>query len=697
MKKSITKEIKRNITLTFSLSIIGLFIFLSVTTYFIQFSKIKKIEKNFQESITKAINHSYNYHVHKKYLDLLKRLTSVAKIPEHLYNQDRDAIYKELNSRFNFLKKENKYIKTMHVHNSDGTSFLRVHKPKIYGDKLSDKRPMIKAIHENKKALLGYERGVIASLFRVMVPLFFENQYVGAIEIGFFPQYIIDTVTDITGFKGLLYIKEERKDLDNPINQQITDGYRLFTENSISDILDVKTINLFQSGEKINWNNKTYLTYIYNMNDFQGYPKTKMIFFLDITFMEETRDASLLFSFITFLIVLIIIIYLINKHMTLFERKISSKFNNYVNEIEYRNNFLNIILNSSPNIILTTYGERISTVNNSFLEFFSIESLEEFTKEYDCICDKFIEKEGFLKKEIDKVSWTEYILQKPEMIHKAIMLKNDKEHIFTVYISKLNFDQKDRYMATLVDITKQTDLQKELMKKEELMMSQSRSAAMGDMISMIAHQWKQPLSALAMVANNMQADYQLETFDMKNVEEYYLDITKQVQHLSKTIDDFRDFFKPNKVKKLTSVQSVIDDSLSIIDKSLENNNINLIKDFKVTDKLYIFPNELFHIIINIINNAKEALIEQEIKERKIFISTYKSTDNIFISIEDNAGGIPEHIINKVFEPYFTTKENLNGTGIGLYMAQTIIEKHFDGKIDVENTEQGAKFTIVIPI
>ena len=326
---------------------------------------------------------------------------------------------------------------------------------------------------------------------------------------------------------------------------------------------------------------------------------------------------------------------------------------------------------------------------------------------------------GFKKNELIGSNWFELCIPKEirEEV-KNIHIKHIEEKIELVEYFENEVNTKDGKKRTISwhnaiirdisgniigtlssgeDITDKKEMQKKLLEKEELMLSQSRSAAMGDMISMIAHQWKQPLAALSMIANNMKADYELETFEAKNIEKYYSHIDRQIQYLSKTIDDFRNFFKPNKTKQLISVQNIIDDSLNLIGKSLENNNIELIKDFKKTREILIFPNELFHTLINIINNAKEALDHKNSKDRKIFISSYESKGYIYISIEDNAGGISQKIMDRIFEPYFTTKHKLNGTGIGLYMAKTIIEKHFMGRIDVENTKQGAKFTLVIPI
>ncbi len=232
--------------------------------------------------------------------------------------------------------------------------------------------------------------------------------------------------------------------------------------------------------------------------------------------------------------------------------------------------------------------------------------------------------------------------------------------------------------------------------QEELMIAQSRHAAMGEMIGMIAHQWRQPISAVAMSANNILLDIELDDIDPKNFEEMAKDILDQTQYLTKTIDDFRNFFKPGKEKTTVAPKEIIDESLAIINKSLENNGIALELQLKQTTQIKTYGRELLQVLINLLKNAKEAFENSESMTKKITIELYEDGENIFISISDNAGGIPEDIKDKIFDPYFSTKKEKNGTGLGLYMSKTIIDKHIYGKLSVENINEGAKFTLTLP-
>jgi len=264
------------------------------------------------------------------------------------------------------------------------------------------------------------------------------------------------------------------------------------------------------------------------------------------------------------------------------------------------------------------------------------------------------------------------------------------------------------YFAVKEDITlrKQQEQQQQLAiekikAQDELIMTQSRHAAMGEMISMIAHQWRQPISVIAMEANNMLADIEFDEIETEAFSRDAQIIIEQTQHLSKTIDDFRNFFRPGKKKEQAIPRDVMEECFAIVGKSLENNNIEVIKNYQTDRSLLIYSRELLQVFINLIKNAKEALTEHQTNNRKIIIDIFEKKEQdvsyVLIHIIDNAGGIPEDIQDKVFEPYFSTKGKQSGTGLGLYMSKTIIEEHLDGKIEINNTDNGVQFSMKIPL
>ncbi|QOY54978.1 PAS domain S-box protein [Candidatus Sulfurimonas marisnigri] len=258
------------------------------------------------------------------------------------------------------------------------------------------------------------------------------------------------------------------------------------------------------------------------------------------------------------------------------------------------------------------------------------------------------------------------------------------------------------YIAFKLEITEKIHLKQELKNQEEIMIAQSRHAAMGEMISMIAHQWRQPISVIAMGANNILADIELNMLDEVSLKVGSKEIINQTQELSKTIDDFRDFFRPGKTLENILPEDIFKDAFSVIGKSILNNNIEVIQEFNNGKEIITHSRELMQVLINILNNAKEALIESDVKNKKIVISINEISDGVEITICDNAGGIKEDIINKIFNPYFSTKNQNVGTGLGLYMSKTIIEKHLGGVFQVYNKHYvqgaviGACFLIKLP-
>ena len=229
-------------------------------------------------------------------------------------------------------------------------------------------------------------------------------------------------------------------------------------------------------------------------------------------------------------------------------------------------------------------------------------------------------------------------------------------------------------------------------KKDQQLIQQSRLAQMGEMISMIAHQWRQPLSAInsAAIAINFKA--QLNKLDAQELIEMSDKISSFSQHLSATIDDFRDFFKPNKEKKQVTYNEIIESVLNIVETSLKNCNITVIKEMHSEIVFNTYANELKQVILNLIQNAQDILLEREISNPTIVIKTEENS----LSVSDNGGGVPSEIIEKIFDPYFSTKTEKNGRGLGLYMSKMIIQEHCGGELRVENIGDGAQFTIQLP-
>ena len=229
--------------------------------------------------------------------------------------------------------------------------------------------------------------------------------------------------------------------------------------------------------------------------------------------------------------------------------------------------------------------------------------------------------------------------------------------------------------------------------KDKQLIEQSRLAQMGEMLSMIAHQWRQPLNAISFSSAGLEVKVQLGKANADIVLELAQDISYNVQHLSRTIDDFKDFFKQQKEKQLISFSEVIERTLKIITPSMQNKNIEVIQELGMQEMFYTYSNELQQVILNILQNAVDILGENNISSPSIKIKTFTQENYYIVTIEDNGGGIDDKNINKIFNPYFSTKLEKEGTGLGLYMSKMIIEDHCLGKLSVKNSGNGAIFEI----
>ena len=263
---------------------------------------------------------------------------------------------------------------------------------------------------------------------------------------------------------------------------------------------------------------------------------------------------------------------------------------------------------------------------------------------------------------------------------------------------KLKDLNKDLEQRIVSEVKKSNEIQKQLFKSEKM-------ASMGEMIGNIAHQWRQPLSVISTASTGMKLQKQLELLDDESFIKSCDTINYNAQYLSKTIDDFRNFIKGDRKKVIFSLKEDIDSFLHLVEGSSKNHNIDIVLDLDENIKIDGYPNELTQCFINIFNNAKDALKENAQDKRYIFISTKISNNKVLITIKDNGGGISDNILPKIFDPYFTTKHQFQGTGLGLHMTYNLVVDGMNGTIEAVNEEYiyngkkyiGAKFIISLPL
>ncbi|NOQ29519.1 MAG: PAS domain-containing protein [Helicobacteraceae bacterium] len=690
------KSVMVYISISVILMVTLIYISLTLTAEYNQ----QKYTDESNERIQRSIDHTINHFVDDFSFRAL-RLLNTTKLRELLQNNDRQGLLKLLKPKFDLMQQENSNFKVMHIHLADGTSFLRVHKPQVFGDNIAKKREMLQTIHKNHKPLSGYETGNHANVFRVINPIFDKSgKYIGAFEVGLSPNFIKEAIHEINGFCGVVFIKGKELALSKIKSGVLIDGYMLQTSlnKKLEDICKVfNKINKLEENIKFNVGDQTYLTHLVAIKNFKDEDSVKIIFFQNITQKSILLNPIQLYIIPAILIVLLLTIWFIYTLIKNYQDRVTFLHNRHFKELEELSQSLKYAVEGT-NDGLWDWNLEKKTVYFS-PRWKSMLGFEDNELENSFSTWKSILHPDDLEQALKDI---ELAHTDPEYKYNTIhRLKHKDGHwVWILDRGKTIFDENlkaVRMVGFHTDITDIKELELQVIEKEEMMISQSRHAAMGEMISMIAHQWRQPISVIAMDANNILADIELESVDETTLQKVSEDIIRQTQELSKTIDDFRNFFKPDRLPEEIKLKTIFDDTLSVIGKSLENNDIALILNIEENIELKTYSRDLMQVLINILKNAKEVLVEKNIAQKEIIVFANKSEDQLIIKISDNAGGIDKKVLSKIFEPYFTTKGEKNGTGLGLYMSQVITQKHLGGELKAYNIASNAVFEITIPL
>jgi len=320
----------------------------------------------------------------------------------------------------------------------------------------------------------------------------------------------------------------------------------------------------------------------------------------------------------------------------------------------------------------------------------------------DCVNRELINKVAL----VQRIKTTNYyiIISEKNILYSIETKKNKLEEklndelsgnltlLFIVVIISIIFSLIfSKVMNTLI-----LDYEKEITNSNKAMFSQSRLAQAGEMLSMISHQWRQPISKIASIASHLRFQMMLgNTIKEEELDKELKTIEEHTEFLSETIDDFKEFYKPKSIKETSAILPVINKALNFLQNELGKKNIVVTKSFDKDREVLIYPNELIQVLINIIQNA----IEFSNAKATITIITKSKVDEYIIYIKDEAGGIKEENITKIFDAHFSTKSEKNATnlGLGLYVSKVIIESHFNGKLEVQSQNKNTTFTIRLPL
>jgi len=356
---------------------------------------------------------------------------------------------------------------------------------------------------------------------------------------------------------------------------------------------------------------------------------------------------------------------------------------------ELVDNFQNLLDTTMEGIVFIDENRNVIDVNQSIVTMLGYTTKSEIIGTH---ITKYV-----LASELKKLQ--EAMMHAYTAPYELILLKKDGTAIPTLASARnITREGKQIRMSTIMDLS-------DIKQSEKLLQQQARLAQMGEMISMIAHQWRQPLGAISSAIIGIQTKQASKKYNLEKKEDRekfiafidtkHSNINEYVRVLSNTIDDFRNFFKPNKDKELVTLTTPILRALEIVSSSLSSKNITIETKFNNDDTILIYANEMMQVVLNILKNAEDNFLTRKILNPIITITTEKEKGFYILSISDNGGGISKNIMPHIFNPYFSTKDEKNGTGIGLYMSKIMTEEHNNGKLIVKNTDIGVIFKILL--
>ncbi len=591
--------------------------------------------------------------------------------------------------------------------NKQGISIARSWTKKR-GDSVLDIRPDIVEILKYPKIKTPINVGKFDLTFKAIVPIYNNKQTIGIFEAITHFNSITKNLRKKHTCSVIIVDKKYKKQLIKPFSKIFIDDYYIANKNAKQKDLDIikrKGVEFFKNYNKVYYFDKVSneLITIVKMYDVNNQPMSYAVLFKSLDHIDMSKIVQIKTNEIFYILMIIMFIGLVLYYIS------SKKYNQNIKNEHQRTK---LILNTQPDIIMLTNGKIIIDANSELLKFFNqYTTLDEFISDHKCICDFFekIDDNDYISSDvIDGIPWISYIINQTDRIIKVAMKKDDKLHHFIIKASQSDISKNNDELfivIVLIDITHEIQTSIELAQKEKLLAEQSKMAAMGEMIGNIAHQWRQPLSAITASATGiqMQSEYGILTDEV--LDKSCENINTNAQYLSKTIDDFRNFIKGDRVKHQFDLKDNIESFIQLIEGSAKNNNIDI--QLSLSDNIIIdgYDNELMQCFINIFNNAKDALKDRNIEHKLLFINTYSEDNMAVIEIKDNAQGISKDVLPKIFDPYFTTKHQSRGTGLGLNMTYKLIVEGMQGSIEAHNIEydyesynyKGAIFTIKLPM
>ena len=371
---------------------------------------------------------------------------------EAIKKHDTETLYRLTLPRYKTLCEENPSLSIMQFHAADGTSILRMHLKEHFGDNIAARRPMIRSVHKNHKMLTGFEGGIAGMAFRVVMPVFDNDTYVGALEFGIDTSYFIDKIKQMTGSENILMIhKDVLGAADGSLYQKGIGEYRYIriSEEQKPYLSAFMDKNPLMNSKNIRIDEKDYEINPLYLHNSEGRKVGVILSINDVTGSYQNLLETILGS-----IILTVLL------MALFWGLIEYTFGALIGKLNLQERYIKTILDSQKNIVLVTDGEQIIYANQAFSDYFGYLSIEKFRLEHACICDFFEagESNEYLQPQMDGILWTDYLIQYNTKEHKVKMRVGEKVSIFTVHLQKMEYENQIRYVVVFTDITKLNEL-----------------------------------------------------------------------------------------------------------------------------------------------------------------------------------------------------------------------------------------------
>ncbi len=583
----------------------------------------------------------HNISSNKKAVELFSQAQNATEEQQKIL---RDKLYKLLTPMYKRI--HSRGILQWQFVFPNNVSFLRMHKPSKYGDDLTNIRYSFKQANKTKETIIGFEQGRTTHAFRYVFPFYDKKgNHLGVMEISLSSNFLQEKLININKIHSHFLVNK--------------------------NIFSVKA-----------WETKDLITKYIQSIEHRDY------------MIALTKHSSL-------------------SRLKNVEQKVISKVKDKID---------NGIFSKKPFSVYGKYNDTIKVI--TFLPIKNTQKKEivayivSYTNSNNIknICDDYNKLNiiiffgllilfYFIYKNLNhKNELMIEVKNKTEVLKKKNLKLQEQSQILTQTHRELEESEyeleeinKNLEQKVTEEVEKNKRVQEQLFKSEKM-------ASMGEMIGNIAHQWRQPLSVISTAATGMQMQKEYGLLKDDEFNNFCDAINNNAQYLSKTIDDFKNFIKGDRIKTIFNLKSDIDSFLHLVEGSVKNHNINIVLDLQEDIEIDGYQNELIQCLINIFNNSKDVIKEKAEDNRLIFISTSTNEDKVIIKIKDNGGGIPKDIINKVFEPYFTTKHKSQGTGLGLHMTYNLIVDGMGGTIEVANQTYtyedkeyiGAEFTIALP-